>query len=190
MTTTATSNIRNGDIIFMSGCNFWWRHMTSSRCVSVQIYFAVYWVHWPIFPYGPCVLLWVQAFWSQLHLQKCSRGGIAYTWVMFCRLSKAATTILQGYNLPNSFIECKTSWQDGNIYVEYSYSKTLIKGVINGDWRPDQLFGCSRKLLQSHHELIILLKLANIWSLPFGSVSASWAEDSQRAHSKVERRHI
>ncbi len=44
---------------------------------------------------------------------------------MFCRLSKTATTTLQGYNLPNSFIVCKTSWQDGNIYVEYSYCKTL-----------------------------------------------------------------
>jgi hypothetical protein len=43
-----------------------------------------------------------------------------------------------------------------------THCKTLHKVFINGDWRPDQLFGCSRKLLQSRRELIIVLKLANI----------------------------
>ncbi len=58
-------------------------------------------------------------------------------------MSKTATTTLQGYNLPNSFIDCKTSWRDGDIYVEYSDCKTLHTVFINDDWLPDQSFGCS-----------------------------------------------
>jgi hypothetical protein len=113
-----------------------------------------------------------------------------YTWVMFCRLCQKLRLLLFKTIISLTALWTARHHDETGIYVEYSYCKTLHKVFINVDCLSDQSFGCSSKLLQHRHELIILFKLANIWSLSFGSVSASWSDDCQRAHSQVERAHI
>jgi len=157
--------------------------MTSCRCVSVQIY-----GHPIEFTERSPARYMVAAL--SCGFKHSVQVSCIYTWVMFCRLCQKLRLLLFKVTVSNSFIDGKTSWEDGDIYVEYADCKSLHKVFINDDWLPDQSFGCSSKLLQHRHKLIIFFKLANIWSLSFGSVSESWADDCQRASSQVERPHI